>query len=150
MAWLKGLGIALILLLIIAQFIRPSRTNPAIGPAAELKSVPPQVQSILARSCDDCHSSRTVWPWYSNIAPVSWYLAYDVSEGRRELNVSQWGTYNERKKSKKMAEICKEVRNGNMPKPMYAFIHRGASLSKADVQTICDWTEASKQAPPAP
>lgn len=148
MGWLKGLGIALIVLLAIAQFIRPSRTNPAVDPALELKSVPPGIQPIFERSCNDCHSNRTVWPWYSNIAPVSWYVAYDVSEGRRELNLSQWETYNEGRKSKKLKEICKEVRDGDMPKPIYTFIHRGTSLTRADVQMICNWTEASQQGQP--
>lgn len=148
MGWLKGVAIVLLVLLAIAQFIRPSRTNPPIDPVLELKSVPPELQPIFARSCNDCHSNRTVWPWYSNVAPVSWLVAYDVSEGRRELNFSQWGTYNESRKSKKLDEICREVRDGDMPGALYTLIHRGASLTKADAERICGWIETSQQAPP--
>ena len=148
MVWVKRVVIAVLVCLAVAQFVRPSRTNPPVNPALEInaaQSVPPELQSIFARSCNDCHSNRTVWPWYSNVAPVSWLLAYDVKEGRREMNLSQWGTYDEAKRNKLLGEMCNEVSNGEMPGTFYTIMHPAGRLTKADVQTICRWTETSKQ-----
>jgi len=152
LVWVKRVAIALLVCLAVAQFVRPSRTNPPVNPALEInavQSVPSELQSLFARSCHDCHSSRTVWPWYSHVAPVSWILAYDVNEGRREMNLSRWGTYDEGKRSKLLGETCKEVSDGEMPGVFYILMHPAARLTKADVQTICRWTQSSEQGLPA-
>jgi hypothetical protein len=86
-----------------------------------------------------------VWPWYSNIAPVSWLIVHDVNEGRRELNFSQWGTYTPQRRDRKLTQICKEVREGEMPGTMYPALHPNAKLSSSDVQALCDWTEAVRK-----
>ncbi len=81
---------------VVIQFIRPARTNPAIDPAQTIESrlqVSPQVAGIFDRSCNDCHSNKTRWPWYSNVAPVSWLVIGDVNDARSVMNFSQWGNY---------------------------------------------------------
>lgn len=80
-------------LLVVAQFIRPARTNPVSAPGHALEdvvAVPPAVEAVLTRSCGDCHSDRTRWPWYSQVAPVSWFVINHVQEGRRHMNLSEW------------------------------------------------------------
>jgi hypothetical protein len=97
----------------------------------------PQVGAILDRSCQDCHSSHTNWPWYGRIAPVSWVLSRDVSRGLEKLDLSEWArraqSVNER------MEICDAVSDRSMPLHAYTLIHRGARLSKQDIELICNW-----------
>jgi Haem-binding domain len=103
--------------------------------------VNPQVGAILDRSCQDCHSNRTNWPWYSHVAPVSWIVSKHVSEGREMLDFSAW-TGQPRTESERML-ICDAVSSGSMPLASYTMIHRKAILSKSDVKLICDWAAAS-------
>ncbi len=128
------------------QFIaRPDRVNPVEDPRVALSSrfhVPPGVQAILDRSCNDCHSNRTVWPWYSSVAPVSWFVASDVEEGRRHLNFSEWGTYPVKRQAAKLEMISAEVDKGDMPMKSYVLMHANAALSEADKDTLCDWASA--------
>src|SRR5215216_3654983 len=88
--------IVVVCLFVMAQFKRPAKTNPVSDPSAALEAhvqIDPKVGAILKRSCYDCHSNNTRWPWYSNVAPVSWFVIDHVNEGRRDLNFSEWGTY---------------------------------------------------------
>jgi hypothetical protein len=113
-----------------------SKTSAAAGVhTAEL--INPQVGAILDRSCQDCHSSRTNWPWYSRVAPVSWIVSKHVSEGRELLDFSKW--VNQRPSENERMLICGAVSGGIMPLPEYTLIHRKAKLSKRDVEMICDW-----------
>ncbi|MGA7616041.1 MAG: heme-binding domain-containing protein [Thermoanaerobaculia bacterium] len=137
--------LALVVVFVLIQFIRPVRSNP---PVDQVKShpaklqVPAPVASILARSCNDCHSSLTHWPWYSRVAPVSWLVAHDVSEGRGELSFSEWGGYPDQKLAKKLDAICREVRSGDMPPATYLPMHRSARLSETDRTILCDWAKS--------
>lgn len=139
---------AFLLLIVFAgiQFVRPSRTNPPEDASRTLSAaaeVPEEVNAILERSCSDCHSNRTVWPWYSNIAPVSWSVAEHVEHGREELNFSEWGSYSDSRKKRKLEEICEEVEEGQMPHPQYTWIHRDAALSSSDISALCAWTRSA-------
>ncbi|HEX5708352.1 MAG TPA: heme-binding domain-containing protein [Pyrinomonadaceae bacterium] len=132
-------------LLFAAQFIRPARTNPETADLMSLASharVTPEVEEVLRRSCADCHSNQTRWPWYSNVAPVSWFVIDHVNEGRRELNFSAWGDYEPREAAQMLEAICVEARYGFMPLTSYTLVHRAARLSERDVNTLCEWTEA--------
>ena len=148
MRWVKALIGVVIILLIVVQVIKPARTNPSIDPRREIfsnLSVDAQVGATLARSCNDCHSNRTVWPWYSHIAPVSWLIVSDVNRGRKALNFSEWGNYGTKEQREHLADICNEVTEGEMPSFSYTLMHRGASLSKAEVATVCGWTRTLSQ-----
>lgn len=125
------------------QFKRIDKTNPPID-AADVLQPPAHVQQILDRSCYDCHSNATRWPWYSNIAPISFMVAEDVEEGRRELNFSKWNSYSAKRKARKLEEICEEVEDGEMPMPKYLWTHPSAKLSAADKQTLCEWTRNAR------
>lgn len=144
--WLKRSALVLVVILIVIQTFRPSRKNPPIDPTREIAAVmtvDPIVAGIFGRSCNDCHSNRTVWPAYSQVAPVSWLVEYDVRAGRKELNLSEWGSYSTARKSKKLKEMCKEVTEGEMPGSMYTLMHPQAKLSGADVQAICRWAQSA-------
>lgn len=94
----------------------------------------------MKRSCYGCHSNETVWPWYSDIAPLSWLVAYDVHEGRDELNFSLWGTYNPERRQKKLKEIAETIAEGEMPPWYYIYpMHRDARLSEADRKALTQW-----------
>jgi hypothetical protein len=130
------------------QFIRPDRTNPPVDAGQTVRAsaaLPSDVETVLRRSCYDCHSSETRWPWYSAVVPMAWGVASDVNEGRAELNFSQWGRYPARKRIALLEKMCDEVREGKMPLPQYLWLHRDARLSEADWKSVCDWSMAEAE-----
>ena len=93
--------------------------------------------SMIQRSCQDCHSYRTVWPWYSQVAPASWLLVKDVNEARRHLNFSEWATYPPRRAAHKLEEVCEMVfESKEMPLWFYVPLHPSGKLSDADRRTL--------------
>jgi Haem-binding domain len=143
--WLVVIGFGLF---VIIQFIRPAKTNPITDSSRALEShvqVDPKVATILDRSCADCHSNKTRWPWYSQVAPVSWFVIDHVNTGRTELNFSEWGQYSREDQGGKLKQICREVTNGAMPLSSYTPMHAGSELSETDVQVLCDWTDAQRK-----
>jgi hypothetical protein len=134
----KSLALLFAALFIGMQLIPVERSNPKSDPKLALKA-PPEVQAIFARSCYDCHSNETRWPWYSAIAPMKWFIARDVKVGRQWLNFSEWESYDEAKKAKLKAMIFKAVGLA-MPLGLYVKAHPEAKLSPQDKQTIRDWT----------
>jgi hypothetical protein len=106
--------------------------------------VSPEVGTILDRSCGDCHSNKTRWPWYSNVAPVSWFVIDHVDHGRSHLNFSEWGRLNRREAQEMLSQICREVKSGNMPLSSYTPLHPGSKLSADDGKLLCDWTSAEQ------
>jgi len=104
----------------------------------------PEVSAILDRSCRDCHSHKTVWPWYSNFSPVAWLVTDDVNQGRQNLNLSEWSKYDKDRQGKKLQKMCDEVTDGAMPLSIYTPLHRGSKLTPDQVKTLCAWTEAER------
>jgi hypothetical protein len=141
--WMQWLLI-LVVLGAVSQFVQPARTNPPVDPGKQISAhlpMDPAVKEAFARSCNDCHSNTTVWPWYSKVAPASWLLVHDVNEGRAELNFSDWGTGKKKEEGEVLGKICEEVTDGEMPGRMYQLMHPQARLTNADVQAICKWTK---------
>ncbi len=121
------------------QFV-PNATTPKTSalPAGRMaEMINPQVGAILDRSCQDCHSSHTTWPWYGRVAPVSWIVSKHIKEGREMLDFSEWTNQPESEGERML--ICDAVSDGRMPLPEYTVMHRNAKLSKQDVKSICDW-----------
>jgi hypothetical protein len=130
------------------QFTGPARTNPPFDESKTLEAttaVPPHVAAAFAHSCNDCHSNKTNWRWYTYVAPVSWLTVRHVNEGRSELNFSVWGTYGARMKQTRLHAICDLSKKGTMPLLSYAFVHPGVKLSPNQVITICEWTKQESQ-----
>lgn len=127
----------LVLIFVAVQFIPVPRSNPSsTAPFDES----PEVLEIFQRSCFDCHSNETIWPWYSYIAPVSWLVTHDVSEGRRHLNFSIWQSYSAKDLPVLRREIWKQVQEGEMPLDIYLLLHSGAKLSEAEKALISKWS----------
>lgn len=146
--WLRRVSIALLVLLVVAQFIPVNRRNPSFDPAKTVdakEKIPVPVKQVFERSCVNCHSNYTRWPWYSYVAPVSWMVANDVHEARAKLDFSTWGDYTADKREEKLEEICEQVTNGDMPDPKYLLVHRSARLAPAERDAVCQWTEDSRQ-----
>ncbi len=145
---MKWTGIILAGGFLLMQFSRAAKTNPQVDEARTLAArlhVPPEVQTILARSCADCHSNRTHWPWYSHVAPVSWWLTDHVKQGRRHMNFSDWARYDHADADHVLNEICLTVKQGFMPLDSYTLLHRAAVLTPQDVGTLCAWSQAERQ-----
>ena len=141
----KWLLVGLIVVFALIQLIQPNRTNPPVIPSRSLEAhveVPPEVLTVMKRSCYDCHSSSTVWPWYSRVAPVSWYVAHDVNGARRHVNLQDWeAQINEQEGKEHLGLICKEVREGDMPPADYRFMHKGTDVSPAETAAVCAWSQ---------
>lgn len=118
------------------QLIPVSRTNPPV--IAEPAWDSPQTRALAERACFDCHSNETVWPWYAYVAPVSWLTVYDVQEGRRNLNFSEWTP---EQNQNNMAVI--EVQFGGMPLPQYLLLHPEARLTPAETEALINGFEAT-------
>jgi mono/diheme cytochrome c family protein len=138
---LRNALVAFVVLFGVAQLVPVSRTNP---PVEQEVDAPPEVRAIFERSCYDCHSHETRWPWYSRVAPFSWLVAHDVDEGREHLNFSTWGRYDAEDRAENLDEIAEVLEEGEMPPWFYLPMHPDARLSEADVATVRGWTGASE------
>jgi len=136
--WIVRVLAALIALFLAIQFVPAGRTNPAVTQTIE---APPEVMAILRRSCFDCHSNESRWPWYAYVAPVSWFVVHDVDEGRRELNFSHWGDMPQGKRDGKASSMIEEIEGGEMPLEPYLWMHGDAQLSASDVEVLTKWSE---------
>jgi len=136
---LKLGGIALVVLLVAAQFVPVDRTNPPVG--VEIVA-PAEVMAVLERACYDCHSSETAWPAYSRVAPVSWLVARDVHEGREALNYSTWDRYSAEERAELLEETREEVEEGEMPMKAYVLLHPAARVTAEDRAVLRAWTSA--------
>jgi hypothetical protein len=134
------IGIGGIAALAFAQLVPVSRENP---PVEEELAAPPALRAVLERSCYDCHSNETRWPWYSRVAPVSWLVAHDVNHAREHLNFSTWNAYDEKERRENLEEALEEVEEGNMPLPPYLWLHSAAALSEGDVALLREFVTAS-------
>lgn len=125
--------VAVVGLVLLIQLVPYGRdhSNPPVTHEAPWSS--PQVRQIAARACYDCHSNETVWPWYSNIAPISWLLTRDVQEGRQHLNFSEWG-----RPIREPEEMSSVVLEGEMPPIYYLPMHPSASLTGAEKQLLAE------------
>lgn len=121
-----------------AQFVRPGRANPPTDASRTIQAhtARGELVAVLDRSCRDCHSNDTVWPWYTQVAPVSWLMAYEVAEGRQAVNFSEWAAYSPEQRRSLLAVSCDDARNGKMPGP-YTFLRPETRLSAQDIETIC-------------
>lgn len=132
----KKLGVFAVLGLLAIQLVPMDRTNPPV----ELDVIAPQaVREVLRRACYDCHSHETRWPWYARLAPVSWLVARDVREGRKELNFSTWNRLDAKERAEVREEVYEESSEGEMPLWFYLPLHPEARLSAADLTILRGW-----------
>lgn len=146
-AKLKWILIGLVVVLVGMQAIRPDRTNPPYVASESITAhvdVPTDVLSTIERSCLDCHSHRTEWPWYSAIAPASWLVARHAEHGREYVNFDGWSAYSAYERQDLYGEIAEVVENGEMPLPMYLPLHPEAKLTEAERAALATWAKAQQ------
>jgi hypothetical protein len=134
----KTLGLSLLVVVLAIQLIPfgHTHTNPPSTKDPDWDSA--QTARLFHRACYDCHSDQTTWPWYSNIAPVSWLVQRDVNDGRRHLNFSHWDTPQRHAK-----DVALQVKRGDMPPWFYLPMHPQARLSDEEKQMLILGAEKS-------
>jgi hypothetical protein len=144
----RWLVIGMPALLVLIQLLGPRKTNPPVVPAEGIEAhleVDPEISRILERACGNCHSHQTQWPWYSSVAPFSWFVIDNVNFGRRKMNLSQWAQYDPEETVHLLEEMCELVEAGEMPLRPYLWMHEEAHLSEQDVKMICHWAQREAQ-----
>ena len=131
------------------QFYRPARNHADLKTyvaAFESETTPTQeVKTILKTACYDCHTANTRYPWYNNIAPVSYWLDHHIDEGKEHLNFSEWEAYSVKKKDHKLEELIEEVEEGEMPLNSYTWTHKDAKLSEKQKNALIDWAKEARK-----
>lgn len=138
----KKILLALLVVFIIIQFIHPKKNQSTEILATDISktyAVPKDVETILAKACNDCHSNNTKYPWYNNIQPVSWWLNNHVKDGKRHFNLSDFTSARIARQYKKLDDCIKEVKEGGMPLDSYTWIHKNAILTDAEKQSLYNW-----------
>jgi hypothetical protein len=136
---LKQAAVVFIIVFAAAQFVRPERANPATDARRTIQAhvgTASGLVAVLDRACSACHSNATVWPWYTQVAPVSWLMAQAVTEGRKAVNFSEWAAYSPDQQRTLLAVSCDDATSGKMPGP-YTLVRPEARLSPQDIETIC-------------
>ena len=139
---LKKSLLALFILLVIFQFFRIDKTNKISPPEKDILYITKpgaEISNILRKSCYDCHSNEVTYPWYTNIAPVSWWIKHHINEGTHHLNFSEWGNYTSRKTDHKLEECVEMVEEDEMPMSSYTSIHNHAALNKKQKDLLVKW-----------
>ena len=137
---LKKAAVVFAVVLAAAQLVRPGRANPVTDPSRTIQAhagTSSGLAAVLDRSCHDCHSNRTDWPWYSQVAPLSWLMAYAVKDGRQVVNFSEWAAYPPDRQQKLLVASCQATSQGKMPGSAWTWLHPDTRLSAQDVDTIC-------------
>ena len=134
--------------LVLIQFIRIDKTKPEAPASLDYFSVtnpPEEIEDILRNACFDCHSNETVYPWYADVAPVSWLIKHHVNEGREDLNFSEWGSYSSSRAEEINKECFEEVLDHEMPLKSYTLMHPKAKLSPEQRSQLQQWFISQKK-----
>ncbi len=139
---IKKIILVLILILAILQFVRIDKTNPVAAPQLDFINIanpPEEIKSVLKHGCYDCHSNNTVYPWYANIAPVSFWLKGHIAHAREELNFSTWGELDEDEKNHILEDIIEDVEKAKMPLKSYTWMHQEAKMTEEQKEMFIVW-----------
>lgn len=138
--------LGIIVLFLAAQLIQPSKNQGNAGGPNDITQtvrIPENVLTLLKKSCYDCHSNHTNYPWYDHITPVNWWVAGHINEGKEELNFTVFGQYKADDQMKMLEGIGETVKSGEMPLKSYLLTHGEARLSEGEKQAIFEWTKQS-------
>lgn len=142
MRFFKILGWCLLIAFIWIQFVRPAKNRQDGISSRHLStkfSIPADVNSILEKACNDCHTNNSRYPWYYNIQPVGIWMNGHIKEGKEHLNLSEFTDKRLRFQYHKMEEIIEQVKEGHMPIDSYTWTHKDARLTDAEKTKIIDW-----------
>jgi hypothetical protein len=140
--------VILLIVLVLIQFVRPARNTGPFATATDITHyvhVPDTVMHILQASCYDCHSNNTVYPWYTNINPVGFWMRSHINDGKWSINFSDLSKFDKRKLDHRLKDIAEQVENREMPLWSYTLIHTYAKLDSGQVQLIKNWSAAARQ-----
>ena len=143
----KNIFLFILVLLVLIQFIRIDKSTKPVNAATDfiaMTSANAEVEQLLKVACYDCHSSQPTFPWYTNIAPVSWWIKHHIDEGSHHLNFSDWGTYTEKRKHHKLEECIEMVEEDEMPMDSYTWMHKEAKLTDAQKLQLVEFFKAVK------
>jgi len=141
---IKKISLGLLICLVIIQLIRPPKNSNPVDASKQISAVaavPENVNLILKKACNDCHSNNTTYPWYSNVQPVYFWLNNHIKEGKREINFDEFASYRLRRQYHKMEELIEQVKEGEMPLSSYTLIHKDARLTDAEKATLTGWAQ---------
>ncbi|MCA6075324.1 heme-binding domain-containing protein [Fulvivirga sedimenti] len=141
---IRKILLVLLVALIVIQFIPIDTDVPEVEASKDfiaMTNPPQEVSIILKQACYDCHSYETVYPWYSNIAPVKFWLKDHINDGRKHLNFSEWGNYETKRQNHKLEELMEEVGEGEMPLDSYTWTHEEARLTQDQVNSLVSWVK---------
>jgi len=141
----KIVGLVLVVTLIVIQFVRPPKNLSSQSSAngiSEHFTVPDSVQSILRRSCYDCHSNNTVYPWYAEVEPVGWWLNSHIENGKRHVNYDEYASYRPIRQFIRFRDLIEQIKRDEMPLPSYLIIHRYAKLTPVEKDLLVQWSTA--------
>jgi len=143
---LKKILAGLVVVFVIIQFFRPDKnvSNDETYHLVTKYTVPDDVKDILEVSCNDCHSNKTIYPWYANIQPVAWWLNDHVTEGKRKLNFSEFTKLPIAVQNHKLEETIEMVEEFEMPLESYTYLglHKGAKLTDVQRKLVVNWAKA--------
>ena len=142
----KNIGLTLAMLLLLAQFKIIDKTPGDTNPSADfliLEDAPEEIAELFDAVCYDCHSNATNYPWYSNIAPISWWLKRHVDNGKRKINYSEWTKYEGDIRTHKIDETVKYIMKGWMPLGPYKWTHPEARLTDSQRNMLVDWLKSA-------
>jgi hypothetical protein len=145
---IRKILIVLLVMFLSIQFIRPPRNSGPVNTSKDIVHyvhVPDTVLNILKRSCYDCHSNYTVYPWYVNINPVGLWLRYHINKGKSAINFSDLSGFDKRKLDHRLGDIAEQVEKAEMPLGSYTLIHTYAKLDSGQVQLIKSWTATARK-----
>lgn len=145
---IKKMALIFLILLIVIQFFTIDKTTKPIDVSTDilaLTSAKPEISGILKTSCYDCHSNQPVYPWYTNIAPLSWWIKHHINEGSHHLNFSEWGTYSKKRKNHKLDECVEMLNENEMPLTSYTIIHKDAKLTNNQKNLLINWFSTLKE-----
>lgn len=136
---LKKIGIGLVIILALMQFKQIDKTNPEYNEVEDFITITQpseEIATLIKAACYDCHSHQAKYPWYSNVAPISWMVEHHIEEGREHLNFSKWGSYDTKKANHKLEECIEEIEEGEMPMKPYVVMHSEAKMSKEQKKAL--------------
>jgi hypothetical protein len=141
---IKKILTVLVVLLLIAQFVRPTKNNSGDvqKDITTLYPMPDSVKLILAKACNDCHSNNTNYPFYASIQPIAYWIGDHVKDGKRHFNFNEFAGYRIAKQNHKLEEVIEQIKEGEMPLYSYTVIHKEARLTDAEKTTLMDWAQS--------
>jgi hypothetical protein len=138
----RKIGLLLVILLVVMQFIQPKK-NKAEGlgenDISKVYAIPEGLHETFMLKCYDCHSNNTRYPWYAHVQPVGWWLAAHVHDGKEHLNFSEFATYDKRKADHALEELAEVVEDRSMPIKAYTIFHEGTEITDEDDKAINAW-----------